>query len=130
MQDTPPPSPRPPGRSEPESPPRRSASTGLDTHVASALCYLLGIFSALAFLVIEKDDREVRFHAYQSLATFGGLMVVSVAASVIPLLGGLISALLWPLSVILWIVLMVKALQGDRFHLPVIGDWAEDQAEI
>jgi uncharacterized membrane protein len=98
--------------------------------VASALCYLLGIFSALAFLVLEKDDREVRFHAYQSLATFGGLMVVSVAASVIPLLGGLISALLWPLSVILWIVLMVKALQGERFHLPVIGDWAEDQAEI
>ena len=69
----------------------------------------------------------MRFHAYQSLATFGGLFVLSAAAGVVPLIGGLVLALLTPIGVILWIVLMVKAYQGERFKLPVVGDWAEDQ---
>lgn len=114
----------------PSNPPPRDArsSTGLDTNLASALCYLLGVISAIAFLVLEKDDDDVRFHAYQSLATFGGLLVVSVAASLVPLVGGLVTLLVSPLSLILWIVLMVKAFQGgERFKLPVVGEWAEDQ---
>lgn len=109
----------------------RGSSTGLDTNVASALCYLLGIVSAIAFLVLEKEDRDVRFHAYQSLGTFGGLIVVSVAAHFVPLVGGLVTLLLSPLSFVLWILLMLKAFQGgEHFRLPVVGDWAEEQASI
>ncbi len=104
------------------------SSTGLDTNVASALCYLLGFVSGVAFLVLEKEDRDVRFHAYQSLATFGALFVLSAGAGVIPLFGGLVTLLLTPVSLVLWIVLMVKAMQGgERFKLPVVGDWAEEQ---
>ena len=107
------------------------SSTGLDTKIAAPLCYLLGVVSAVAFLVIEKEDREVRFHAYQSLATFGALFVVSAITGVIPLIGGLVAVLLTPLGLILWILLMLKAYQGaERFKLPVIGDWAEDQASV
>ena len=68
----------------------RASSTGLETNLAGALCYLLGILTAIAFLVIEKEDREVRFHAYQSLATFGGLLVLSFAAGLVPLVGGMV----------------------------------------
>ena len=104
-----------------------SSSTGLEPNIAGPLCYLLGIVSAIAFLILEKRDRVVRFHAYQSLATFGGLFVLSAVAGVVPLIGGLVLALLTPIGLILWIVLMVKAYQGERFKLPVVGDWAEDQ---
>ncbi len=107
------------------------SSTGHDTQIAAPLCYLLGVVSAVAFLVIEKEDREVRFHAYQSLATFGALFVVSAITGVIPLIGWLVGALLTPLGLVLWILLMVKGYQGgDRFKLPVVGDWAEDQASV
>ncbi|MGH0031415.1 MAG: DUF4870 domain-containing protein, partial [Myxococcota bacterium] len=76
--------PSPPPRPEREV---RGSSTGLDPKVAGALCYLLGILTAVVFLVLEKQDRDVRFHAYQSLATFGGLLVLSVAAGIVPLVG-------------------------------------------
>jgi len=102
---------------------------GLQPHVASALCYLLGFVSAIVFLILEKRDREVRFHAYQSLATFGGLFVVSSVVTLIPLFGKLVALILTPISFILWIVLMVKALQGERLELPIVGDWAQERAD-
>ena len=106
------------------------SSTGLEPNIAGPLCYLLGVISAVAFLILEKRDHEVRFHAYQSLATFGGLFVLSAAAGVVPLIGALVVTLLTPIGLILWIVLMLKAYQGQRFKLPVVGDWAEDQARV
>ena len=105
------------------------SSTGLEPNIAGPLCYLLGFVSAVAFLILERRDREVRFHAYQSLATFGGLFVLSAAAGVVPLIGALVVALLTPIGLILWIVLMLKAYQGERLVLPVVGDWAKDQAD-
>ena len=106
-----------------------SSSTGLERNLASTLCYLLGFVTGVAFLVLEKKDGEVRFHAYQSLATFGGLFVISAVAGVIPLIGGLLATLVGPVGLVLWIVLMLKAYRGgERFKLPVVGDWAEEQA--
>lgn len=113
----------------PRDPSSAPSSTGLDTTVAGPLCYLLGFITGLVFLVLEKNDREVRFHAYQSLATFLGLFVVSVVASAIPVLGVLVQILLTPLSLVLWVLLMWKAFQGERFKLPWAGDWAEQQAQ-
>lgn len=103
------------------------SSMGLDSKVGSLLCYLLGWVTGIIFLVLEKKDQDVRFHAYQSTATFGGLFVVSIAAGLVPVLGAFVQMLLGPVGVILWIVLMVKAFQGERFKLPVVGDWAEEQ---
>jgi uncharacterized membrane protein len=105
------------------------SSTSLDPHLASALCYLLGFVSGIVFLVVEKQNRLVRFHAYQSVATFLPLFVISAAAGSLPAFGRVITLLLTPASLILWIVLMVKAFQGERFQLPVVGDWAAQQAE-
>ncbi len=103
------------------------SSTGLDPKVGGLLCYLLGVITGIVFLVIEQEDEFVRFHAYQSTATFGVLFVLSIAFAWLPLVGWLGQLLLGPVSLILWIVLMVKAYQGERFKLPVVGDWAEDQ---
>ena len=112
-----------------EHPEAGGSSTGLDTNVASGLCYALGFISAVVFLVIEKEDREVRFHAYHSLGIFLALFVVSFAAGWLPLIGWLVTFLLTPLTLILWILLMVKGFQGERWPLPVVGDWAAEQAE-
>ena len=70
----------------------------------------------------------MRFHAYQSLAVFGGLFVFSLIARFIPLIGDLVYFLVVVGSFVLWILLMVKAYQGERFKIPVAGDWAEDQS--
>jgi uncharacterized membrane protein len=107
---------------------REVSSTGLDSNIAGLLCYLLGFITGIVFLIIEKENRYVRFHAYQSLATFAALFVLSLIAGFIPVVGRLIGLLLGPVSLILWILLMVKAYQGERFKLPVVGDWAEEQS--
>ena len=111
---------------EKASSPGGGSSTGLDSKLASALCYLLGFVTGILFVLIEKQDRDVRFHAYQSTATFLGIFVVSVAASMLPLVGWIISVVLPFVSLILWILLMVKAFQGVRYKLPIVGDWAEE----
>jgi len=108
--------------------PQEASSTGLDPNLAGLLCYLLGLITGIVFLIIEKESRFVRFHAYQSLAVFGALFVLSLIAGFIPVIGTLVSILLAPVGLILWILLMVKAYQGERFKIPVAGDWAEDQS--
>lgn len=104
------------------------SSTGLDPKVAGLLCYLGGVITGVVFLILEKEDRTVRFHAYQSVATFGAIFVLSLVLGAVPVIGWLGALLLSPVSLILWIVLMVKAFQGERLKLPFVGDWAEEQA--
>ena len=107
---------------------QEASSTGLDPNLAGLLCYLAGFVTGVVFLIIEKENRFVRFHAYQSLAVFGALFLLSLIAGSIPVIGGLIGFLLGPVWLILWILLMIKAYQGERFKLPVAGEWAEEQS--
>ncbi len=114
--------------SEPATPSGSGSSTGIDTKLAGVLCYLLGFVSGLIFVLIEKKDRDVRFHAYQSVATFLGLFILNVAASMVPLVGGIVAFILPFVTFVLWLLLMVKAFQGVRYKLPIVGDWAEESA--
>ena len=102
-------------------------STGLEANVAGLLCYVLGWISGLVFILIEKENKFVRFHAMQSIIVFGVLSVASIVLGWIPLLGWVISLLLSVLGLVLWIVLMVKAYQGEKYKLPWAGDLAEKQ---
>ncbi len=106
---------------------KKKTVLGITENLEALLCYSVGWVSGLVFLLLEKDSQYVRFHALQSLATFLGLTIAGAVVSVIPVLGVLIAVLLWPLSVVLWIVLMVKAYQGEKFKLPQIGDFVEKQ---
>lgn len=107
---------------------REKSSTGLEENVAGFFCYLLGFVTGIVFLVVEKRSRFVRFHAMQSTITFLGLFVISMILGVIPILHLLVYPI-WILSLILWLILMVKALRGERYLLPIVGKMAEEKTE-
>jgi len=96
-------------------------SMGLDENVAGALAYAFGWITGLIFLVMEKKSSFVRFHAMQSIVVFLILQVFGFLP--------LINLLVFPVGLILWVFLMVKAYQGDKYKLPIIGDFAETQAK-
>jgi uncharacterized membrane protein len=109
-------------------------STGLDPKVAGLLSYLFGWVTGLIFFLIEKEHREVRFHAAQSilvsLVLIGMYLALGVVA-MIPVIGLL--ALLGYAAVglagfVLWVYLMIQGYQLNHVRLPVIGAMAEDWA--
>jgi uncharacterized membrane protein len=116
--------------------PQATASTGgMTDNVAGMLAYVT-IIPAIVFLVIEpyNKNRFVRFHSFQNLFFAVAWIVLWIALSIvahIPILGWL-TILIWPLiglgGLILWIILLLKANQGQMWKLPVIGDMAEKQA--
>jgi len=112
-----------------------SSTGGLSDNVAGALAYMT-IIPAIIFLVLEPFNRSrfVRFHSFQSIFFALAWFVLSIGLNIIahiPLFGWL-TILLWPLvglaGLIIWLVLVLKAFQGQMFKLPVIGDLAEKQA--
>ncbi|MBA9088279.1 putative membrane protein [Fontibacillus solani] len=105
------------------------SSTGLDPKVAGLLCYVLGFITGIIFLIIEKQSKFVKFHAMQSIIIFGTLTVLNIILTYIPVIGWIASFIISPLSFILWIVLMLMALQGKTFKLPIAGDIAEKQSQ-
>ena len=112
----------------------QNTSTGLAENVAGLLCYVLGWVSGIVFLIIEPKNKFVRFHAVQSIVTFGSITVISIALSIlglIPFIGVLFDILGYIVGLIafvLWIVLMVKAYQGTIYKLPWAGDFAEKRS--
>jgi uncharacterized membrane protein len=106
---------------------KEKSSTGLDENVAAFLCYLFGFITGIVFLVVEKKSRFVKFHAMQSTITFLGLFVISFVISWIPIINLLVYPI-WLLSLILWLILMIKALKGERYLLPFVGKMAEEKS--
>ena len=101
--------------------PGPSGAEGIDPKLAGLLCYIWII--GIVFLIISKD-KFVRFHAWQSLflgITFAVLVVVSAFIPII----NFFTWLLWPLYIVLVVIMMVKANQGEKYKLPIIGDFAE-----
>jgi uncharacterized membrane protein len=103
-------------------------STGIQPNVAAFLSYLLGWITGLVFYLIEKENKFVRFHAFQSLVAFGALTVLLVVLGFIPVIGWALIPIVWIFELILWIVCMVKGFQGEKFKLPIAGDMAEKNA--
>ena len=102
--------------------------TGLEPNVAGLLCYVLGWVSGVVFLLLEKDNKFVRFHAIQSIVVFGALNVASLIVVAIPIIGWMINGLIGVLGFVLWIVLMIRAYQGEKIKMPWAGDFAEKHA--
>lgn len=120
---------------EPEPAPRPAAD-GLDANVAALLSYLIFMWIGGLIMFFTQRNREVRFHAAQSILASIALavlwivlMVVGTVLAFIPILGGLITVLVWAgLSLgglALWIFLCIKGYNLEHFKLPVIGDIAE-----
>ena len=108
---------------------------GLTDNMAGALAYVTFI-PAIVFLVLEpyNKNRFIRFHSFQCLFLTGALVVLSIALGIvamIPFIGLLtlpLHFLIWIGSIVLVVILALKAYQGQKFKLPVIGDMAETQA--
>ncbi len=119
--------------------PATSTQSGLTENVAGLLCYVLGWITGLIFLLIDKRP-FVRFHAAQSIVVFGALMVIRIVVGMMFVTGGLVGVtagfslgaiLFWLVSLvglILWILLMVKAYQGERYRVPIAADFADKLA--
>jgi uncharacterized membrane protein len=112
-----------------------TTSTGIEPNIAAALSYMLGLVTGIIFLVLEKENKYVRFHAAQSIATSVIIIVISIGVSMvssvlvfIPVLGWLaVLILTLGLSIgtfVLWVLLMIKAYQGEEWELPVAGGFA------
>lgn len=114
-----------------------NGTASLPPNVAHFLCYIAGWVSGLVFLLIEKKDRSTCFHAWQSIFTFGAFTVIwlllmlllSIFSAI--RLYTLIMFLSTPLQilfhiawVVVWVILIVKALQGEDIKLPVAGSIA------
>lgn len=105
----------------------KSHGTGLPSNVAATLTYAFGALSGIVFLMIERDDKFVRFHAWQSTLTFLGAMLLSLLVASFPVFGWLLNVALSAGLVALWLLLMFKAFSGERFKLPYVGEIAEQQ---
>lgn len=100
----------------------------MDTNVASGLSYVLTIITGAIFLVIDRRP-EVRFHAMQSVFFGIAWLVVGILRQVLTVFPlNIVLWLAWLAGLVLWVVLMVQAFQGNHFKLPYIGDLAEQQA--
>ena len=103
-------------------------STGLEANLAAALSYLVGFVTGIIFLLIEKENRFVRFHAMQSTLLFAGIVAIDILLQIVPILGALVVVfVVIPLSAVLWLLLMFKAYQGEEFKLPLVGPMAADR---
>lgn len=124
------------------------SALGLDGNVAAALGYPIGIIAIIS-LIMEKENRFVKFHALQSILLHVGAVVLMIALwiiSAIILVGGAAAAaatesgavgglmgmlfgLLWLVFIVVYllglILSAVKAYQGAWFKLPIIGSMAE-----
>lgn len=128
------------------------SALGLDGNVAAALGYPIGIIAIIS-LIMEKENRFVKFHALQSLCfhvgmiilmialwIIGAIMLVGGAAAAAATESGAIGGLVGMLFGLLWLVFIVsyfvglilsavKAYQGAWFKLPIIGNMAEKWAK-
>ncbi len=118
---------------EPASQP---SSTGLEPRTASALAYLSGPFSGAMILWVETHNPDVRFHAWQSIVGLGGVglavllayviafAMIFVSAAAVSVMVG-VASVLWLVLLIAWALCLWKALSGERWKLPLAGDYAE-----
>ena len=145
------------GQAQPASAPAQSwqpappaAQSGMSENTAACLSYVLGWLTGIIFFLIDKRP-YVRFHAAQSIVTFGGLTIIRIVLGMMFgmgfLMGGFggyghygyaslgslglgiaLFVLLGLLTVVLWILCMVKAASGSRFILPIAGPIAQNLA--
>lgn len=130
-----------PQTAQPVPPPATPASPnqGISENTAATLSYALGWFTGIIFFLIDRRP-YVKFHAAQSIVVFGGLHLLRMAVGTMTGIGWLFGGwhLFGPrffffhmislLSFVLWILLMVKAYQGQPFKVPIAADLAESLA--
>jgi uncharacterized membrane protein len=127
VSDTPPYTPIP---SQPsQQPPQSSTQGGLSDNAAGALAYVT-IIPAIIFLIVEPYNRKpfVRFHSWQCIFLCIAAFAIHLVLTLIPVIGWILVPFVSLGFLILWIIVVLKALKGERFQLPLIGKYAAQQA--
>ncbi len=106
---------------------RGKSSTGLDANLVGLLAYTLGVITGLAFFLIEKESKFVKFHAMQAILFSVAMFILSTVLAFIPVIGWALIPLVQLAALVVWIIAMVKAYKGEWFQLPVIGKIAAKQ---
>ena len=135
-ESTPPPGAQPYGAGAAGAQPYTATNAGgLSQNVAGALCYVLGLITGILFLVLApyNQNKFVRFHAFQSIFYHLAFVVFWVVETMLAVflpwyLMSMIGLLVGLAALAVWILLLVKAYQNEKFKLPIIGDLAEKQA--
>lgn len=116
--------------------PSTTNQTSLSENAAGGLAYIL-IIPALVFLLTEpyKRNAYIRFHAWQCIYLAGAWAAFSIIVLLSTYLGPVFLAISYGLQsiltllvLILWVMVLIKAFNGERYKLPIIGDMAERQA--
>lgn len=109
--------------------PSQPVQSGLSDTAAGALAYVTFI-PAIIFLVVEPYNKNsfVRFHSWQSIFLGIAAFAIDMILTVIPVVGWMILPFAGLAFLIIWVIVLLKALKGERFKLPFIGDLAEKQA--
>lgn len=101
-------------------------------NLVAALSYFLLFITGIVILLVEKEDKYIRFHAMQSLVIFGSLFIASFVLSFIfkpfgpfGIIYSFANFLIWLVTLLVWAVSMFKAYQGQMFKWPIAGDFAE-----
>jgi uncharacterized membrane protein len=123
--------PTPPEENEDSTPEDGGAepktNLGTTQNVAGLLAYILMWLTGFVFLLTEKENDFVRFHAMQSIVIFVPLTIASLVVGFLPIIGGLVTVLLQIGTIIIWLFMMYQAFQGNRYKLPYAGEYAESQ---
>jgi uncharacterized membrane protein len=111
-------------------------STGIDAPLASVLCYAGWWLTGLVFLIVERKDKDVRFHAAQSVVLFGALSAAMIALGSVSVVALLLPGpafqllqamgnLVWLVAVLLWIALLVRTFRGETWRVPLASGVAD-----
>lgn len=101
------------------------ASKKINENAASSLAYLAGFVSGIIVLVIEKENPVVRFHALQSIYFSLVFLIVFSSSSLVPVIGWIFGAVLAPIGLVMWIILMLSAFNGKKIKIMYIGGFVE-----
>jgi uncharacterized membrane protein len=126
VSDSPQYTPVPPQPSQQQPP---AAQSGLSDNAAGALAYVT-IIPAIIFLIVEPYNKNsyIRFHSWQCIFLCIAAFAVHLILSFIPVIGWILVPFVSLGFLVIWIIVLLKALKGERFELPLIGKYAAQQA--
>ncbi|MGA8730776.1 MAG: hypothetical protein WB608_18620 [Terracidiphilus sp.] len=109
--------------------PSQPAQAGLSNEAAGALAYVT-IVPAIVFLLIEPYNKNsfVRFHSWQSIFLGIAAFAINTVLTIIPVIGWILIPFVGLGFLAIWVFVLLKALKGQRYELPIIGRLAEQQA--
>ena len=105
-------------------------SSGLSDTAAGTIAYLTFI-PAIAFLAMEPYNRSsyVRFHAWQSIFLGIAIIAIDTVLGLIPIVGWITAPIISLDFLVLWIMVLIKASKGERYKVPFLGNFAQQQAK-